>query len=78
MTHLRERKTRLVVTTGGEIRERGKYRAVVLELKPDVMLVRLLGTRRALPIAYETVYQMAARIASEHERAERKAAKKRK
>lgn len=73
MTRLTDRKTRLVVTTGGEIKERGKCRAVVLELKPLVMLVRLLGTRRVLPISYEDVYQTAAKREADRRRAERRA-----
>lgn len=72
MTHLRERKTRLMVTTGGEIRQRGKYRPVVIELKPDVMFVRLLGTRTAFPISYEDVYQTAAKREADRVRAAKK------
>lgn len=72
MTRLSERRTRLIVTTGGEIKERGKYRAVVLELKPQVMMVRLLGTRRYLPISYEDVYQTAAKREADRKRAEKK------
>ncbi len=73
MTRLSDRRTRLIVTTGGEIKERGKYRAVVLELKPQVMMVRLLGTRHTLPISYEDLYMTAAKREADRKRAEKKA-----
>jgi hypothetical protein len=72
LTKLRERKTRLIVTTGGEIKERGKYRPIVLELKPDVMFVRLGGTRRTLPISYEDIYYTSAKRQADRLRAEKR------
>lgn len=76
MSHLLKRKTRLAVTTCGEIRQRGKYRPVVLELKPHVMLVRLQGTRTCFPISYEDIYQTAAKREADRVRSAKKVGRK--
>jgi hypothetical protein len=66
MTKLRNRKSRLIFTTADEINDRGKYRAVVIEAQPT-------GTRTAFPVSYGAIYHLAARIAAEAERREKKA-----
>lgn len=76
MARLSERKSKLVFTTADEIRERGKYRAVVIEARPNFAMVRLAGTRTAFPISYSAIYCAAARQAAERLRAEKKAAKR--
>jgi hypothetical protein len=73
MTKLRNRKSRLIFTTADEINDRGKYRAVVIEAQPTVAIVRLAGTRTAFPVSYGAIYHLAARIAAEAERREKKA-----
>lgn len=76
MTNLRTRKTRLVFETENEVRERGKYRAVVIEATPYIAMVRLKGTRTAFPISYAAIYHAAARIAAEEARRAKKAGRK--
>lgn len=78
MTKLEQRKTRLQFTTGCEVRERGKWRAVIVECSSSGLIadIRLQGLRARFPISYETIYRTAQRIAAERERAEKKAARK--
>ena len=71
MSHLATRKSKLVFTTCDEVKERGKYRSVVIEAKADYALVRLAGMRTSLPISYAAIYHHAAKIQAERERAER-------
>lgn len=76
MTSLEKRKTRLVFTTADQVRERGKYRPVVIEARPSCAVVRLLGMRQSYPITYGAIYHVAAKIAVDQARAERKTRKR--
>jgi hypothetical protein len=80
MTSLDQRKSQLRFTTCCEVRERGKWRAVIIECSPAGMLcdVRLQGMRARFPISFETIYRTAQRIHAERVRAEKKAARKKK
>lgn len=64
MTTLRQRKTRLIFETESEVKERGKYRAVIIEAMPHFAMVRLKGTRTKFPIPYAAIYHAAARLAA--------------
>jgi hypothetical protein len=75
-TNLSKRKTRLQFVTCDVVRERGRLREVVIEAGTHYATVRLLGMRRSYQISYAGIYHMAARIAVEKERAEKKAAAK--
>lgn len=76
MTKLQERRTRLIIETPIEIKSQGKYRNIVLDCKPGGCLVRLKGTRKTFSIAWETVYQTAAKIEAEAKRREKREARK--
>ena len=76
MTSLDKRKSKLVFETCGLVRERGKYRQVVIQAEPHYAIIRLKGTRTTFPISYEAIYHHAAKIQSERVRAEKRAAKK--
>jgi hypothetical protein len=76
MSRLALRSTRAMFTTEDEVRSRGKYRKVVIELKPMFAMVRLAGMRTAFPVAYDAIYHMGAKIAARNARAEKAAAKK--
>jgi hypothetical protein len=76
MTTLATRKTRLIFTTADEIRERGKFRPVVIEARPGCAVVRLLGLRTAYTITYGAIYHCAAKAAANAARAEKKAQSK--
>lgn len=76
MTRLTERKTRLNLVTAGEIRYRGKYRAVIVEVTPLLATVRLSGSRTRYPVSWEGVAQWAMKVAAENERREKKLRRK--
>lgn len=75
MTRLSKRKTRLVITTEGLVRERRRYREVVIEAHPNHAEVRLLGLRKSYVISWEGIYNLAVRNHVEKERAAKKAAR---
>lgn len=76
MTKLQQRRTKLRFETADEIRERGKFRAVVIEAHEIYCVVRLAGMRTGFPISYGSIYQFAAKNAATRVRAEKAAAKK--
>lgn len=73
MNSLSQRKTRLQFITAEEVKERGRYRAVVIEAKPYTALVRLQGLRTSFEVSYGAIYHLAARLAVVKARAEKKA-----
>lgn len=77
MTSLDQRKTKLQFTTGCEVRERGKWRRVVIECCPSGLMcdVRLQGMRARFPISFETIYRTAQRIHADRVRAEKRKAR---
>jgi len=76
MTRLCERKTKLTLITNATVRYRRRDRAVVIEVQPDIAIVRLLGTRTRYEISWRGVHDYAARVTAERLRAERKARRK--
>jgi hypothetical protein len=77
MTALRERKTRLTFETADEIRDRGRYRAVVVEAEPDYAVLRLKGTRHRFQVSWAGLYQYAAKCEVDRLRREKAASRKR-
>jgi hypothetical protein len=77
MSRLALRSTRAMFTTEDEVRSKGKYRKIVIELKPMHAMVRLAGMRTAFPIAYDAIYSLAAKIQARNTKAEKLAARKR-
>lgn len=73
---LTDRKTRLVFETADEIRERGKYRQVVIEAQPTHATIRLKGTHKRLLLSWAGIYQFAAKAEADRIRSEKKAARK--
>jgi hypothetical protein len=78
MTKLAKRKTRLVVEFSETVREQGRYREVTMECTEYGITVRLKGLRTRFEVSPAGVYNLAARLAVEKRRQERKAAKKEK
>lgn len=76
MSHLADRKTRLVFTTSDTVRERGKYREVVIHAAPAYCVVRLAGMRKAFTISYGAIYHAAAKAEAVRARAEKLTAKR--
>jgi hypothetical protein len=76
MTALRERKTRLTFETADELRERGDYRAVVVEAEPTHAVLRLKGLRNRVSISWGAVYQFAMKLRADQLRREKQEARK--
>lgn len=76
MSSLAERKSRLRVEFSEQVRERGRLRAVTMELQPWCLRVRLKGMRQSFEISPAAIYSTAVKMQVEHARAERKAARK--
>lgn len=76
MTILRERKTKLHFETDREVYERGKHRPIVVEPGPWTCALRLKGTRQRYEIGWESIFSMAAKLAADKLREERKSRRK--
>ncbi len=76
MTDLTVRTTRLRFRTSEEIRERGKYRKVVVEGRPGYAILRLEGMRSSFELPWGSIYSLAVKAKVASDRAEKKAAKK--
>jgi hypothetical protein len=61
MTKLLGRKSRLVVETENCIWQKRKTRPIIVELKPDYMLIRIKGTRSLYVISYTSCLNQAIR-----------------
>ena len=75
MTNLSKRKSKLTFETEDVLKERGKFRQVIIEAQPHVAYVRLKGMREAFPISYGAIYHMAAKIAANEKRLAKKGKK---
>lgn len=71
MTALTARKTRLIIETSDTIREKGKYRNIMVEAKPFHASIRLKGMRHSHDISWGAVWNLAVKIAVANERAEK-------
>ena len=76
MTDLTIRATRLRFRTVCEVKQRGKYRKIVVEAKPDYALVRLEGMRFAYTIPWDFVWSLGAKISARNAAAEKLAKRK--
>ncbi len=59
MSKLLHRKSKLVVETENCVWERRKTRAIIVELKPDYMALRVKGTRTVYFLSYTSALNMA-------------------
>lgn len=76
MTSLNKRKSRLIFETCDIVRERGRYREVVVEAHPMCAHVRLKGMRSGFDIPWSAIWAMAAKAEAERIRREKKVGKK--
>lgn len=76
MTSLADRKSLLKFVTSDEVRYRGKYRRVVIEVDRDgfTAKARLEGTRQRFPFSFAGLYSHAVKISVEKERAAKQVA----
>lgn len=72
MTRMSDRKRRLCVEFSETVRERGKYREVIMEFSPWGVEVRLKGLRSSYPISAAGIFNHAVRLAVEKKRQEKK------
>lgn len=75
-TRLSTRKSKLVFTTESVIRDRGRYRQVVIEAQPTFAVIRLHGTRKGYTLTWEAIHDIAAKLEVEQLRRMKAAAKK--
>ena len=75
MTDLAKRITQLRFTTADEVRERGKYRKISVEAKPQYAIIRLQGLHTAYTVPWSAVHSLAVKMAVAAKRAEKKAKK---
>ena len=61
MGYLPERKSRTIFVTGSTIAKDGKPRNIVIESRPEFAIVTLEGTKEQYPLAWETIYEVAAK-----------------
>ena len=73
------RKSNLTLRTGAVIVQKSKPRSVVIEwtpATPDLVSLRLQGTRQRFPVSAATLYTMAVQLHADRERAERRKARR--
>lgn len=75
MTNLAERTTRLRFATSEEVRQRGKYRKIVVEARPQRCILKLAGMRQSVELPWEAIWSLANKIQVAAQRAEKKAKK---
>lgn len=76
MSKLENRKTKLTFETADEMRERGRYRQVIVEAKPSHAVLRLKGTRKTVMITWAGIYSYACKLEVAHALELKAAAKK--
>jgi hypothetical protein len=62
--------------TLSSVRERGKLRPIVIELRSTYARLRLKGTRRTVTVTYDQLWTLGNRNAADERRRERLAARK--
>lgn len=73
MTSLAKRRTKLIIETSETIRERGKYREIIMEAHPYHISVRLKGMRQSFDVSCASIYNLAVKQTVDKARAEKKA-----
>ena len=78
MTRLDKRKSKLLLETSDTVRERGRFREVIVEPHSNgyTLSVRLKGCRMKYDLSWGGIYAFAARVAADRARAEKKAKRK--
>jgi hypothetical protein len=70
---LLERKAQIIFVSASSVNENGKKRRVVIESRPEFAIVKLNGSRKRFPIAWEVIYDMAKRCHAKNLRLESRA-----
>ena len=77
MNRLAKRKTKLALLTDATVYDRGRKRNVIIEPGPELATIRLAGTRTRLEVSWNSIYNLAARIAAERAVEDRRANRRR-
>ncbi len=56
---LLDRKAQIIFVSASSVDERGKKRRVVIESRPGFAVVKLNGSKKRYPIAWEMIYEIA-------------------
>ena len=75
---LLERKAQIIFVSASSVNENGKKRRVVIESRPEFAIVKLNGSRKRFPIAWEVIYDVAKRCHEKNLRLEARAEQPRK
>ena len=70
---LLERKAQIIFVSASSVNENGKKRRVVIESRPEFAIVKLNGSRKRFPIAWEVIYDMAKQYHAKNLRLEARA-----
>lgn len=73
MAYLLERKTRIIFVTASSVKATGKSREIVVETRPEFVIVRLNGTKEQYPLPWEKIYNAAREHHEENLRLEARA-----
>jgi len=73
MACLLERKTRIIFVTATSVQATGKSREIVVETRPEFVIVRLNGTKEQYPLPWEKIYNAAREHHEENLRVEARA-----
>jgi hypothetical protein len=77
MDCLVEHKGQVIFVSASSVKENGKKRRIVIESRPEFVIVQLQGARGQFPIAWKIIYEVALRRHEENLRLEAKAQKPR-
>ena len=56
---LLDRKAQIIFVSASSVDESGKKRRVVIESRPEFAIVKLNGSKKRYPIAWEMIYEIA-------------------
>ena len=73
MAYLLERNTRIIFVTASSVQATGKSREIVVETRPEFVIVRLNGTKEQYPLPWEKIYNAAREHHEENLRLEARA-----
>jgi hypothetical protein len=61
MGYLPDRKSKTIFITGSTVVHDGKPSKIIIECKPEYVLLKLTGSTTLLPLAWEKIYEVAVR-----------------
>jgi hypothetical protein len=74
---LLERKSQVIFVTASSVKEDGKAREIVIESRPQYVVVQLNGSKEKYSVAWEAVYELAKKRHAENLRIEARSTEQR-